>query len=264
MGEPLYMGAIFPHPPQARFKEALETLVGIVDKYGCTIIALGNGHGCRETEKLLHELRLLRPKCVFTIVNEAGVSVYSVTEKAGRELPKLDPVQRSAVGLARRLQDPISELIKVEPRHLGVGMYQHDIPEKLLDQCLTDVVQDSVALVGANINSCGEDLLSYIPGLSTAKARAIVEHRSAHGSFRTREDLKAVHGIGHKTFEQCAGFLRVIPSQEDAQTILRLEATRIHPDSYATGTALLSLLGAKWSHLGTEEIRHKASLGVRV
>lgn len=136
-------------------------------------------------------------------------------------------------------------------------MYQHDIPEKLLDRSLSDVVQDCVALVGANINTCGEALLSHIPGLTQARARAILEHRKTEGPFRARKDIRKVRGIGEKTFEQCAGFLRIVPNEEDAETILRLEASRIHPESYGNCKELMGLLGAKWSHIGGKKMGGK-------
>ncbi|CAB3990707.1 S1 RNA-binding domain-containing 1 [Paramuricea clavata] len=189
-----------------------ERLQGLLLKHNCNTIALGNGKGCRETENFITRMKnagKLRSDVVYSIVSEDGASVYSVSEEAQKELPNLDVNLRSAVSIARRLQNPMLELIKIEPRHIGVGMYQHDIPEQLLQQALNGVLEDCVSLVGVDLNASGIHALKRIAGLNERKAKEIIAWRERNGSFRSREQLKEVRGIGEKTFEQCAGFVRI-------------------------------------------------------
>ncbi|PNF21294.1 hypothetical protein B7P43_G02121 [Cryptotermes secundus] len=255
-------------------------------KYNCKLIALGNGTACRETEAYLSDLiknGWFYPLDVqFTIVSEQGASIYSCSPVAQKEFPDTDPNVISAVSLARRLQDPLGELVKVEPKHLGVGMYQHDVPEKELSCALDEVVVECVSFVGVDVNIASHCLLRRVAGLNSSRAEKIIEWRSNNGPFINRQQLKQVKGIGPKTFEQCAGFIRIIPetaqkkntnsaensSQRKKQKLSiddtenPLDRTWIHPESYSVALRFIAKCGAKVEDLGKPDFVSKISITV--
>ena len=199
-------------------RQCEKKLQGLLIEHNCYTIALGNGKGCRETESLITRMKKdgkLKNDVVYSIVGEEGASIYSVSEEAEKEMPNLDVNLRSAVSIARRLQNPMLELIKIEPKHIGVGMYQHDMPEQMLQQALNGVLEDCVSLVGVDLNASGIHALKRIAGLNERKAKEIIAWREKNGLFRSREQLKEVRGIGEKTFEQCAGFVRIFQHHEE-------------------------------------------------
>ncbi len=234
-GKVLTTTTIYPERDREQAKAMMRQLV---ERHGVTVIAIGNGTAGRETEMLVAELLgEAQLKVKYTIVNEAGASVYSASKLARQELPDLDVALRGAVSIARRLQDPLAELVKIEPRAIGVGLYQHDVNQKALAEALDAVVESVVNTVGADLNTASPALLRYIAGIGPKLAEAIVAYRDAHGAFATREALRQVPGLGPKTFEQAAGFLRVPGGSEP------LDNTPIHPESYPVARALLTLLG---------------------
>lgn len=220
--------AVFPHEPQQRWDEALAILGKLVLEHKVELIAIGNGTASRETDKLASELvkRLNVPKLNKIVVSEAGASVYSASAYAAEELPGLDVTLRGAVSIARRLQDPLAELVKIDPKSIGVGQYQHDLSEYKLSRSLDAVVEDCVNGVGVDLNTASAPLLARVSGIGESLAQGIVAHRDAHGRFSSRKALKDVPRLGPKAFEQCAGFLR-IPQGEDP-----LDASGVHPESY--------------------------------
>jgi len=228
---------IYPHPPQKQREEALGILAGLIEKYNVNSIAIGNGTASRETEQLVADLlkQLKKDDLGYIIVNEAGASVYSASPIARKEFPELDASMRGNISIARRLLDPLAELVKINPKHIGVGQYQHDVNQKNLNQELRNVVEDCVNRVGVNLNTASPALLRYVSGLSSRTAGNIVKYRTEKGKFENREELKKVTGIGVKTFEQAAGFLRVPDSHNP------LDNTFIHPESYEATRDLLSL-----------------------
>lgn len=228
---------IYPHPPQKRWEEAQELLEALARRHDAGIIAIGNGTASRETERLVAELIRRLDGVRYIVVNEAGASVYSASKLAREEFPHLDVSERSAVSIARRLQDPLAELVKIEPKALGVGQYQHDVPEKELAQALHGVVESAVNTVGVDLNTASVPLLSYVAGITATVAANIVRHREANGPFPNRQALLDVPRLGPKTFEQCAGFLRVPESANP------LDNTPIHPESYGVAERLLQDLG---------------------
>ncbi|HHW72870.1 MAG TPA: RNA-binding transcriptional accessory protein [Firmicutes bacterium] len=237
-GQLLECKAIYPHEPQGRWQEALRLLASLVSKHGVTLITIGNGTACRETEKLAAELvKEYCPAVQYLVVSEAGASVYSASELAREEFPELDVSMRGAVSIARRVQDPLAELVKIEPKSLGVGQYQHDVNQKELSDALDTVVESCVNHVGVNLNTASSALLRYVSGLSTKSAHEIVNHRTANGPFKRREELKKVKGIGPKTFEQAAGFLRIAEGTEP------LDNTAVHPESYPLAREILAACG---------------------
>ncbi|WP_182544222.1 Tex family protein [Halosaccharopolyspora lacisalsi] len=217
---------IYPHKPQQRWDEALATLGRLVQQHGVELIAIGNGTASRETDKLAGELVKAGRGLTKVSVSEAGASVYSASSYAARELPELDVSLRGAVSIARRLQDPLAELVKIDPKSIGVGQYQHDVAETKLSRSLDAVVEDCVNAVGVDLNTASVPLLTRVSGISAGLAENIVGHRDAHGPFRTRQTLTEVTRLGPKTFEQCAGFLR-IPNGDNP-----LDASSVHPESY--------------------------------
>lgn len=233
----------------------------ILQKHRCEVIALGNGSGCRETEEYLSELiqtNFFKPLDVsYAIVGEEGASIYSCSEEARKEFPDLDPNLISAVSIARRLQDPLAELVKVEPKHLGVGMYQHDLPQKKLANTLDEVVVECVSFVGVDLNTSPHCLLRRVAGLNSSRADKILEYRRKHGPFLTREDIKQVKGIGSKSFEQCAGFIRIIPETVATESGSRkcnpLDSTWIHPESYGFATRFLEYCQVKMKDIGSAD-----------
>ena len=233
--------AIFPHEPETRTREAAETLRDMIAENGIDLIAIGNGTAGRETESFVRDVlaslpAAKQPLCVM--VNESGASVYSASEAAGRELPDLDVTVRGAISIARRLQDPLSELVKIDPRSIGVGQYQHDVDEAKLRAALEEVVESAVNLVGVNVNLASEELLKHVSGLNRKIAAAIVRRRDEDGAFGSREELKSVPGLGAKTFEQAAGFLR-IPGARNP-----LDDSAVHPERYGFVEKLAASLGA--------------------
>lgn len=222
--------AVYPHPPQRETDEAEKTILNMVEKHRIELIAVGNGTASRETVTFLRRtLKKIqkdrRPICV--IVSEAGASVYSASKVAAEEFPDLDATVRGAISIGRRLQDPLSELVKIDPKAIGVGQYQHDVNQSNLKSALEDVVESCVNMVGTNLNLASFELLKYVAGLSRTTAAQIVEFRNQHGAFSTREELKKVPGIGEKSFEQAAGFLRIPDAPHP------LDNSAVHPERYA-------------------------------
>lgn len=227
-----------------------KTIVDLVKKYNVEIIAIGNGTASRETESFIAEvIRENHLSTKYVIVSEAGASVYSASELAIEEFPELSVEQRSAISIARRIQDPLAELVKIDPKSIGVGQYQHDVAENKLNKSLSDVVTDAVNKVGVNLNTASVSLLSYVSGLSKAISKNIIAYRENQGRFYTREELKKVSKLGPKTYEQCVGFLRIL----DGKNIL--DMTSIHPESYDKAFQVLDMLNLDGTKLGTEEIK---------
>ena len=237
-GKVLETDTIYPHEPQKRSEEALKTLRQLVQRHGVTLIAIGNGTASRETEQLVARLLRDLPHVRYVITSEAGASVYSASSLARAELPGLDVTLRGAVSIARRVQDPLAELVKIEPKAIGVGMYQHDVDQAMLERTLHGVVEDVVNQVGVDVNTASPALLTYVSGIGPKLAEKIVAYRDEHGAFRCREDLKKVSGLGPKAFEQSAGFLRIRGGTQP------LDASAIHPESYAVAQQVLMLAGA--------------------
>jgi uncharacterized protein len=234
----LDFGVLYPLPQHGRTDESKRKMLGWIKKHGVAAIAIGNGTASRETERFVADsIAELRDKPGYTVVNEAGASVYSASELAAEELPELDVTIRGAVSLARRLIDPLAELVKIDPKAIGVGQYQHDMPEKALDERLGGVVEDCVNAVGVDVNTASPALLSRVAGIGSALAKSIVAFREENGPFPDRARLKRVKKLGPKAFEQCAGFLRV-PGGENP-----LDASAVHPESYSAAKKLLRLLG---------------------
>ena len=235
-GKVLETKVIFPTAPQNKVAEAKAELKRLIKKYNITLISLGNGTASRESEQVIVELiKEIDTPLQYVIVSEAGASVYSASKLATEEFPSFDVGQRSAASIARRLQDPLSELVKIEPKAIGVGQYQHDMNQKKLDESLGGVVEDSVNLVGVDLNTASAALLEYVSGINKTLARNIVAYREANGKFITRADLLKVEKLGPKAFEQCAGFLR-IPGGKNL-----LDNTGVHPESYEATRKLLEL-----------------------
>lgn len=235
---------IYPHPPQNKIFESKTILRQMIAKYDVEIIAIGNGTASRETEALaadlIREIKESEDREVYyIIVNEAGASVYSASKIAKQEFPNLDVSMRGNISIARRLQDPLAELVKIDPKHIGVGMYQHDTNQKKLDEALDTVIESAVNMVGVDLNTASESLLKNVSGLNAASAKNIVSYRDEHGKFHNREELKKVRGIGEMAFQQAAGFLR-IPDSDNP-----LDNTGIHPESYGATQKLLILFGAE-------------------
>ncbi|EDV23648.1 uncharacterized protein TRIADDRAFT_57059 [Trichoplax adhaerens] len=304
-GEVLHATIIYIH--DARISEAEATLVNLVQGFKCSLIAIGNGCACRDVETLLSNLTSRRAfnfqkvkycKMSFSFVNESGSSWYSISELGRAELPKLMPNLRSAVSIARRLQNPLAEMTKVEPKHLGVGMYQHDIPDKLLEKAVKGVLEACVSFVGIDCNTADVTMLQHVAGLNLKCAKAIVEYRKENGPLCNREQLKKIKGIGPKTFEQCAGFLRINPASyeenlsnytsltvstssgkrkisTDSSIVARkkqriiaesnkLDMTIIHPDNYPSALKFLRYLGATMDDIGDQKLIEKVTLQLNI
>eukprot|EP00051_Salpingoeca_urceolata_P022984 m.384456 g.384456 ORF g.384456 m.384456 type:complete len:646 (-) comp20048_c0_seq32:38-1975(-) len=255
-GDVLGSAVVFPFTGRGQ-DAARRTVLQLLRDHACTLVAVGNGTACRETEQFVVRLRDDIPDLVYTVVPEAGASVWSVSADAEQEFPAMDCTLRSAVSIGRRLQDPLAELVKIDPKHLGVGMYQLDLADKQLAMSLDAVVEDCVAYVGVDLNTCSKALLQRVPGLSAKKAAAIFAHAKTQG-FKTRAEVAKVKGIGRKTYQQCVGFLRVTRASTD-DPWLRLESTRIHPDDYDLTKFLLKTLGASHNTLCTPAMQPKAS-----
>lgn len=245
-GKMLEVTAIYPHPPKPDVKKSKSVVKAFLDKYPISIIAIGNGTASRETEQFIADvLKEVNTDTAYVIVNEAGASVYSASEVARAEFPDLQVEQRSAVSIARRLQDPLSELVKIEPKAVGVGQYQHDVSQKQLAESLTFIVETAVNQVGVDVNTASASLLQYVSGLSKTVAENIVNARSEGGKFTSRAQLKKIPRLGAKTYEQAIGFLR-IPDAKNP-----LDATGIHPESYKLAEEILSIGNLSKKDVGT-------------
>ena len=237
-GKVLDTRVIYPTAPQNKVEESKRELKRLIEKYGITLISVGNGTASRESEQVIVELlRELKKPIQYVIVNEAGASVYSASKLATEEFPNFDVGQRSAASIARRLQDPLAELVKIDPKSIGVGQYQHDMNQKKLGEALNGVVEDCVNRVGVDLNTASVSLLSYISGVSRTLAKNIVEYREANGRFTDRRQLLKVAKLGPKAYEQCAGFMRILDGDNP------LDATSVHPESYEAAMRLLDKLG---------------------
>ncbi|OPZ91182.1 MAG: hypothetical protein BWY74_02046 [Firmicutes bacterium ADurb.Bin419] len=237
-GKVLETTVIYPTPPQNKVEEAKKIMKYLIEKHKVDIISIGNGTASKESEIFVADLiKELDRKIYYMVVSEAGASVYSASKLAAEEFPDFDVALRSAVSIARRLQDPLAELVKIDPKAIGVGQYQHDMNQKRLGESLGGVVEDCVNSVGVDLNTASPSLLSYISGINSAIARNIVEYREANGKFNRREELKKVKKLGEKAFEQCAGFLRI----PDGANVL--DTTSVHPESYTAASKLLEILG---------------------
>ena len=237
-GKVLDTVVIYPTAPQNKVAEAKAILKKLIAKYGITLISVGNGTASRESEQVIVELIKELPTPVrYVIVNEAGASVYSASKLATEEFPNFDVGQRSAASIARRLQDPLAELVKIDPRSIGVGQYQHDMNQKKLGEALSGVVEDCVNKVGVDLNTASAPLLEYVSGINKTLAKNIVAYREENGRFSSRRELLKVAKLGPKAFEQCAGFLRITGGKNS------LDATSVHPESYASAEKLLTTMG---------------------
>lgn len=237
-GKVLDTTVIYPTPPQNRVEESVSVVLKLIRKYGIDLISLGNGTASRESEKIISDMiKANGLKVQYIIVNEAGASVYSASKLATEEFPNFDVGQRSATSMARRLQDPLSELVKIDPKSVGVGQYQHDMNQKKLEGSLAAVVEDCVNAVGVDLNTASASLLQYVSGISKTLANNIVEYRESNGMFLSRKELLKVAKLGPKAFEQCAGFLRIRGGKEP------LDATAVHPESYGVVKQLFEMLG---------------------
>lgn len=270
-GKVIDTAVIYPTKPQEKIAESTRIVSGLIRKYGVEVIAIGNGTASKESEIFI--AGLLRDagfNCKYTMVSEAGASVYSASKLGAEEFPDFDVTQRSAVSIARRLQDPLAELVKIEPKAVGVGQYQHDMKPARLDEALTGVVEDCVNSVGIDLNTASYSLLSYVSGISKPIAKNIVKYREDNGEFESRAELLKVPRLGAKAYEQCAGFLRVVGSDEV------LDATGVHPESYGAARTLLGmfdydeseirrggvkLLGKKVSEKGKASICEELGIG---
>ena len=269
-GRVLDTTVVYPTFSQRKKEEAISTLSAMMKRHGVRHLAIGNGTASRETEAMAVELLKSFPDCAYCMVNEAGASVYSASELAAEEFPDFDVNLRSAVSIARRLQDPLAELVKIDPKALGVGQYQHDCPQKELSATLDGVVEDCVNAVGVDVNTASASLLRRVSGLNGTTAKNIVTYREENGPFTARSQLKKVPKLGPKAFEQCAGFLRIPESKEV------LDNTGVHPESYKAVTRLLELCGyskkdipgnlselsARVEKLGAEKVADACGVGV--
>ena len=237
-GKVLDTVVIYPTAPQNKVEEAKKVLKNLIAKYKITLISVGNGTASRESELVIVDLlKELKTPVQYVIVNEAGASVYSASKLATEEFPNFDVGQRSAASIARRLQDPLAELVKIDPKSIGVGQYQHDMNQKKLNESLTAVVEDCVNKVGVDLNTASASLLEYISGISKTLAKNIVAYRETNGRFGDRRELLKVSKLGPKAFEQCAGFMRITGGKNP------LDATSVHPESYGAAEKLIERLG---------------------
>lgn len=249
-GKVLKISVIYPHPPVSKTKEAKLQTIDLLKSFKVEMVAIGNGTASRETEQFISDiLKELNEEIFYLIVNEAGASVYSASDLAREEFPDLQVEERSAVSIARRLQDPLAELVKIDPKSVGVGQYQHDVSQKKLTESLSFVVETAVNQVGVNVNTASSSLLQYVAGLSKAVANNIVKKREEEGKFSNRKQLKKIPRLGAKTYEQAIGFLRIIDGTEP------LDRTGIHPESYPEVIKLLNNFGFTTADLGSPALR---------
>ena len=245
-GKVLDTTVIYPTAPQNKVEESKKTVKALINKYGISLISLGNGTASRESEAIIADIIKEADSHVeYAIVNEAGASVYSASKLATEEFPNFDVGQRSAASIARRIQDPLAELVKIDPKSIGVGQYQHDMNQKKLSDALTGVVEDCVNKVGVDLNTASAALLEYISGINKTLAKNIVEYRETNGRFKNRKQLLKVPKLGPKAYEQCAGFLRILNGDNP------LDATSVHPESYEITNKLLDKLGFSVSDIKT-------------
>jgi uncharacterized protein len=251
-GKMLEVGVIYPTPPQSKTRESEQTFEKLIRKFSIDCIVIGNGTASRETEQFVAGLinKLGIAKLSYTIVSEAGASVYSASTLAAKEFPDLDVAMRSAVSISRRLIDPLAELVKIDPKAIGVGQYQHDIAPKKLEQSLSQVVESAVNYVGVDLNTASPALLKYVSGINPSVAENIVRFRDQNGQFRRRRELVNVPRLGAKAYEQCAGFLRIRDGDDP------LDAMPIHPESYVLTYKLLELAGLSVDEIGTDKFRN--------
>ncbi|MDB6089068.1 MAG: transcription accessory protein, partial [Gammaproteobacteria bacterium] len=244
-GKVLETATIYPHVPRNDWDGSLQVLGSIAKKHNVDLVSIGNGTASRETDKLAGELMKRHPELKLTriVVSEAGASVYSASELASRELPGLDVTLRGAVSIARRLQDPLAELVKIDPKSIGVGQYQHDVSQTKLARSLDAVVEDCVNAVGVDVNTASPALLARISGLSASLAEAVVRHRDENGAFTSREALKKIPRLGAKTFEQAAGFLRITGGENS------LDSSAVHPEAYPVVERILADMGRSLTEL---------------
>ena len=249
-GKVLHISVIYPHTGAHKREEAIKSLIDVLATHQIEVVAIGNGTASRETEQLIAEVMKESGKNIsYLIVNEAGASVYSASDLAREEFPDLQVEERSAVSIARRLQDPLAELVKIDPKSVGVGQYQHDVAQKRLAESLNFVVETVVNQVGVNVNTASSSLLQYVAGLSKTVANNIVKKREEEGKFASRADLKGIPRLGAKTYEQCIGFLRIIDGLQP------LDRTGIHPETYSDVKKLLKQLGASEKEIGTSKLQ---------
>ncbi|NRD77616.1 RNA-binding transcriptional accessory protein [Bacillus sp. BRMEA1] len=248
-GKVLKIDVIYPHPPVSKTKEAIDKVKTILREFKVEMVAIGNGTASRETEQFVADILKEEEDIFYLIVNEAGASVYSASDLAREEFPNFHVEERSAVSIARRLQDPLAELVKIDPKSVGVGQYQHDVSQKRLSESLHFVVETAVNQVGVNVNTASSSLLQYVAGLTKTAANNIVKMREEEGKFTSRAQLKKVPRLGAKTFEQAIGFLRVLDGKQP------LDRTGIHPENYDEVKKILTNLGFTTKDLGTEELK---------
>ncbi|HEX9012157.1 MAG TPA: Tex family protein, partial [Anaerolineaceae bacterium] len=249
-GKVLATATIYPHEPQKAWQASLQKLQGLVEMHRVSLVSIGNGTASRETELLAVDLVKLCPELKYLITSEAGASVYSASTLARSELPGLDVSLRGAISIARRVQDPLAELVKIDPKSIGVGLYQHDVDQKLLGEALARVVESVVNQVGVDLNSASPSLLTYVSGIGPKLAQAITAYRDENGPFSRRSGLRKVSGLGPKAFEQSAGFLRIRGGAEP------LDASAVHPESYPVARKLIEMLGISMDQV--PEAREKA------
>ena len=249
-GRVLDTGVIYPTHSKTKAQEGKQVIKDMIAKHGVTVIAIGNGTASKETELFTAEViaEMQGTPVQYMVVSEAGASVYSASKLAAEEFPDFDVTLRSAVSIARRLQDPLAELVKIDPKAIGVGQYQHDMPKKRMDEALGGVVEDCVNSVGVDLNTASPSLLEKIAGISTTVSKNIVQYREENGAFQSRAELKKVPKLGPKAFEQCAGFLRVNESKN------MLDHTAVHPESYDAAKALLTLCGFDTKAIGKQSL----------
>lgn len=253
-GKPLETTVVYPTPPQNKTAEAEKKLTTLIKKYDVDLISIGNGTASRESEQFVAEmLKKLDKKVYYIIANEAGASVYSASKLGAEEFPDYDVALRSAVSIGRRIQDPLAELVKIDPQSIGVGQYQHDMNQKRLGETLGGVVEDCVNSVGVDLNTASPALLSYVAGINNTVAKNILTYREENGLFHNRKELKKVPKLGPKAFEQCAGFLRI------AESDMPLDKTGVHPESYKAAEALLKLCGYSLDDVASGQVKGLAN-----
>lgn len=251
-GKVLEVGVMYPTAPRNDIKGSENKVMGLIKKYKIELIAIGNGTASRETEQFISDVISNNQLSIpYIIVNEAGASVYSASELAREEFPDLQVEERSAASIARRVQDPLAELVKIDPKSIGVGQYQHDVSQKALSESLTFVVETAVNQVGVNVNTASSSLLQYVAGLSKTVANNIVKQRNEEGRFADRKQLKKIPRLGAKTYEQAIGFLRIIDGKNP------LDRTPIHPENYKQAEKLLKLIGCSMDDLGSEKLQEQ-------
>lgn len=252
-GKLLDITTVYPTLPQNQVEKAKEELKSLIKKHNVSVISLGNGTASRESEKICAEIiKETNQELHYIVVNEAGASVYSASELAAQEYPDINVSIRGAISIARRLQDPLAELVKIDPKSIGVGQYQHDVSQKKLSEALKGVVEDCVNSVGIDLNTASASLLSYVSGINSSIAKNIVAYREENGAFKSRKEIKKVKKLGDKAFEQCAGFLRI----KESSNIL--DNTGVHPESYEAAERLIEKSGSKLKSLSQKDLQHTA------